>query len=155
MNIAERNAPVEALAPQTNAGALTGDFINMGKAGHVTVAVHITQATTDEVAITLEQATDVSASGAKAIAKEVPIFTNQDCAGGDAFTAQTPAVAFTTSTAIKHKLVLFEVSAEHLDVAGGFSCLRVKCAASHASNIVSALYIPGLRRYSDASLITD
>jgi len=154
MNLAENFSIVEAIQPQAG-GAITGDYISLKKTGHVSVMVHITQATADVVAITLEQATAVAGTGSKALAVDVPIFLVADTATSDLLVAQTPGVAYTTLAAAKHKIVVFEVPAEALDLANGFDCLTVKTAASHASNLTSAVYICGLRRYGAESLIVD
>ena len=117
--------------------------------------VHINQAAVDVVAITIEQATKVDGTGTKAIAKTVPIYLVADAATSDVWVRQTDAVAFTTSAAQKEKLVAFEISAEDLDVAGGFDCVCVKTAASHATNITSAAYVLSDLRYGTGTAIVD
>lgn len=154
MNLIENTQIVEAITPQAGA-AITGDYISMKKAGHVTVIVHIAQGHADPVAITIEQATAVAGTGSKAIAKAVPIYLVADAATSDAWVAQTPAVAYTTSATLKHKLIAFEISAEDLDVAGGFDCLTVKTAASNALNLTSALYVLSDLRYGTGTAIVD
>ena len=155
MNLIEKTKVVEAITPQAG-GAITGDYISLKNAAHVTVLVHIKQATADQVAITIEQATAVAGTGSKAIAKTVPIYLVADTATSDAWVRQTDAVAYTTSTAAKSKLVAFEINAEDLDVAGGFDCLTVKTAASHATNLTSAIYVLSDLRYgSEKTAITD
>jgi hypothetical protein len=154
MNLVENFQIVEAITPQAG-GAITGDYISLKKCGHVTVLVSINQAAVDTVAITIEQATNVSAGGSKPIAIEVPIWLVADCATSDLWVRQTDAVAYTTSATQKHKLVAFEIDAEDLDRAGGFDCITVKTAASHATNITAAFYICGKLRYGNKSLIAD
>ena len=155
MNISESIKIVAAIAPQVGA-AITGDYISLKKAGHVTVLVDITQGHADVVSITIEQATKVDGTGSKAIAKAVPIYLVADAAVSDEWVAQTPAVAYTTSAALKHKLVAFEINASDLDVAGGFDCITVKTAASNAANITQASYILSALRYGiGASVIVD
>lgn len=155
MNIIENTHIVEALHPQVNTGALVGDYVSMKGVEHITVLVHLLQGHATPPAITLEQATAVAGTGTKALAVDVPIFLVADCAASDVWVRQTDGVAFTTSAALKHKLVAFEVPAEALDVAGGFDCLCVKIAASDAANVVSALYIASRQRYGNASIIVD
>lgn len=156
MNLVENFKIVEALKPQTNGGDLTGDYINMENANHVTVLVHVAQATSATAKITLEQATVVAGTDSKVIAKEVPIYLVADTATSDSWVAQTDAVEYTTSAAVKNKLVAFEVDAEDLDIANGFKCLVVKVGTSHASTLVSAVYICGKLRFgATKTLITD
>lgn len=155
MNLIENTQVVEAIHPQTGASARTGDAISMQKAGHVTVLVNINQTTADTSAITIEQGTDVAFGTNKALATEVPIYLVADCLTSDVWVRQTDAVAFTTSTAAKPKMVAFEIDAEDLDVAGGYDCLRVKVGASAAGNLVAAQYIAGKLRFGPTSLISD
>jgi hypothetical protein len=154
-NLIENTQVVEAVHPQTGGSAITGDYISMKKAGHVTVLCHINQGAADTIAITLEQATAVAGTGSKPIATDVPIFLVADAATSDLWVRQTDGVAYTTSAATKHKLVAFEVDAEDLDVAGGFDCLTVKFGASSASNLVSAQYVCSKLRYGPVSMIAD
>ena len=154
MNLIEKTQVVSAIKPQAGA-AITGDYVSLKNAGHVTVLVHVNQAAVDVVAITIEQATAVAGTGTKPIAKTVPIYLVADTATSDVWVRQTDAVAFTTSAAQKEKLVAFEISAEDLDVAGGFDCITVKTAASHATNVTSAVYVLSDLRYGTGTVIVD
>lgn len=155
MNISERIKIVAAIAPQAG-GAITGDYVSLKKAGHVTVLVDINQANAAPVAITIEQATAVAGTGSKPLANAVPVYLVADAATSDAWVRQTDDVEFTTSAALKHKLVAFEIDASALDVAGGFDCITVKTAASHADNITTATYILSALRYGvGASVVVD
>lgn len=152
MNISENVKIVAAIAPQAGA-AITGDYVSLKKAGHVTVVVDINQANAAPVAITIEQATKVDGTGSKPLAVEVPIYLIADAATSDEWVRQTDDVAFTTSAATKHKLVAFEINACDLDVAGGFDCVTVKTAASHADNVTQASYILSALRYGVGSSV--
>lgn len=155
MNLIENTQVVEAIHPQTGASARTGDLISMRKAGHVTVLVNINQTTADTSAITIEQATDVAGGTYKALATEVPVFLVADSLTSDLWVRQDDAVAYTTTAAAKPKLVAFEIDAEDLDVANGYTAIRVKIGASAAGNLVAAQYIAGKLRFGPTSLITD
>lgn len=155
MNLTEKTKIVEAIAPQAG-GAITGDYISLKKAGHVTVLVHIAQGHAAQVAITIEQATKVDGTGSKALAVDVPIYLVADTSVSDEWIRQTDDVAYTTSAALKHKLVAFEIDAASLDVAGGFDCVCVKTAASHADNSTTASYLLSALRYGvGASVVVD
>jgi hypothetical protein len=54
---------------------------------------------------------------------------------------QTAAASFTTSAAVKRKIVIFEIDPAALDVANGFDCVRAVTGASNAANITSALIV--------------
>jgi len=155
MNISEQVKIVAAIAPQVGA-AITGDYISLKKAGHVTVLVDINQANAAPVAITIEQATAVAGTGSKPLAVDVPIYLVADAAVSDEWVRQDDDVAYTTSAATKHKLVAFEINPSDLDVAGGFDCITVKTAASNAANITAASYLLSALRYGvGASVVVD
>jgi hypothetical protein len=137
---------VEAITPQAGA-AITGGYVSLKYSHRAFVVVHVNQAAADVVAITIEQATNVSAGSSKPITNVVPIWANEDCAASDELVRQTDAVAFTTSAAVKHKVVIFQIDAATLDLANGFDCITVKTAASNAANITSALYVLADYRY--------
>lgn len=144
---------VEAIAPQAG-GAITGDYISLKNVLKAWVVVHITQAASNTVAITIEQDTITTISASKAITKAVPIWSNLDCAASDVLVARTAAVSYTTDAGIKHKIVIFEIDPATLDIANGFDCITVKTGSSDVSNITSAQYILE-QRYSGAVEITD
>ena len=77
-------------------------------------------------------------TGTTAITTVVPIWANEDCVTSDTLVAQTAAVGFTTSAAVKDKIVIFQVDPATL---GAFDCLTVKTGASNAANITSAMYV--------------
>ena len=137
---------VEALKPQAGA-ALTGDYVSLKNVLMAWVIVHVNQANAATMAITLEKATDVAATGTTAITTVVPIWANEDCVTSDTLVRQTDAVGFTTSAAVKDKMVIFQVDPATL---GAFDCLTVKTAASDAANITSAPYVLA-ERYQQAT----
>jgi len=130
---------VEAISPQAGA-AITGDYVCLKNVHKAWIIVHITQAQANTVAITIEQATNVAMGSSTAITVGVPIWANQDCVTSDLLVRETTdAVSFTTSAAVKHKVVVFEVDPATL--AAGFDCIGVKTGSSHADNITSAIYV--------------
>jgi len=131
---------VEAITPQAGA-AITGDYVSLKNTHRAFVLVQVNQAAANTVAITIEQASAVAPTGSKAITVAVPIWANEACAAGDALVRKTDAVAFTTSAATTHKLIVFEIDPATLDSANGFDCITVKTGASAAGNITSALYV--------------
>lgn len=140
IHIPQSLRPVEALAPAADAAGRTGDYISLKNAHRAYVVVHITQGNAATVALTIEQATSVAGGGTKAITVAVPIWANQDTATDDTIARQTDAVSFTTSAAVKNKVVIFQIAPDFLDLANGFDCITVKTGASHASNITQAMY---------------
>jgi len=159
MRIPESVIEVNAIRPQAG-GAITGDYISLKNVLMAWVVVNIYQDTTDTVAITIEQATDVtnSLSDTKAIENVVPIWANQDCASSDAFTRQTDAVSFTTSAADNvTKKIIFQIDPALLDTDDDFDCITVKTGASNALNITEAHYLLDMKYREDSppSVIVD
>jgi hypothetical protein len=92
------------------------------------------------VALTPFQATTVAAGSEKVLANVVPIWADQDTAASDALVRQTDAVNFTTSAAVKNKIVIFQIDPAQLDADGGFDCVTLKTGASNAANITQVMY---------------
>lgn len=140
LTLPEQFKIIEAMAPATDAAGRTGDYVSLKNAKRVTVVVHITQGNAATIALTLEQATAVAGTGSKVLTNVVPVWANQDTATSDTLVRQTDAVNFTTSAAVKNKMIVFQVDPATLDVAGGFDCLVLKTGASNVANITSAQY---------------
>jgi nicotinic acid phosphoribosyltransferase len=98
-------------------------------------------------AITLLQAQDVAATGAKALAM-TRMWANADTGASDTLVATTvTSNTFTTSTTNdKNLLYVIEVLASDLDVANGFDCVRVD-SASMANAVGAVIYILDGARY--------
>lgn len=146
-SLAEETRVIEAIAPCTGAAAAAGDYINMKYTPRVAIVVHIAQGNAATVALTIEQAKAAAGTDSKVITEKVPIWANEDCAAGDKLTAKDKAVSFTTSAALKNKIVVFHVDTDVLDKENGFEWICVKAALSNAANLVSAEYIVGDLRY--------
>ncbi|MBU2548370.1 MAG: hypothetical protein KKB20_08180 [Proteobacteria bacterium] len=147
----EQAKMIEALEPAADAAGRTGAYVSLKNAGRAFVVVHIDQGNAATVALTVEQATAVAGTGSKALTNNAPIWANQDCAAGDTLVRQTDAKSFTTSAAVKHKMVVFQIDPASLDVANGFDCITVKSGASNEANITQALYILTDLRYAQAT----
>jgi len=135
----EKMKVVEAITPQAGA-AITGDYVSLKNIEMAYVVVHVNQAAANTMLISIEQATAVAGTSTKVITVVVPIWANEDCVTSDTLVRQTSAVNFTTSAAVKHKQVIFQIDPATLDMANSFDCITVKTGASNASNITSAMY---------------
>lgn len=149
-SLPEHMKVVEALTPAADAAGRTGDYVSLKNCHKAYVVVHVDQGNAATIALTIEQASAVAGTGSKAITAVVPIWANQDCAASDTLVKQTSAVSFTTSAAVKHKMVIFEIDPAKLDLANGFDCITVLTGASNAANITSAQYYL-LTRYPQAT----
>jgi hypothetical protein len=138
-------APPAALA--TTAG--DGDFVSLKGYDRLTIILSVLNGTTvTGGAITLLQATDVSGTGAKALAFD-KVYANVDTAAGEALTeTAVSSNTFTTGTTnSKSLLYVMEIKSSDLDVAGGFDCVRVD-SASMANAVGCAIYVLTGMRYS-------
>lgn len=150
LSFAEHFKIVEGLPPAADAAGRTGDYVNLKNCTMLEIVVHITQGNAATVALTPYQATAVAGTSEKVLANAVQIWANQDTATLDALVRQTDAVNFTTSAAVKNKIVVFQIDPAQLDVEGGFDCVTLKTGASNAANITQSMYY--LRtRYSQAT----
>lgn len=135
-------------------GANDGDWVSMKFYRHLTVVLFKGAGTAGEdPTITMEQATAVAGTSAKALTFTT-IYKKQ---GADLFTigqftkvTQAAAATYTDGTlAEEQAIVLIEFNAEDLDVEGGFDCVRARVAdVGNSSQIGGLLYILSGPRYT-------
>ena len=147
--LAEQAKIVMGCAPNTLATtAGDGDYVSLKNYHRCTIIIPVLNGNTvTGGVITLLQATDVAASGAKELAL-TRMWANTDCAASDTLTktAVTSNTFTTGTTNSKILLYVVEVLSEDLDVAGGFDCIRVD-SASMANAVGAAVYILDGARY--------
>lgn len=147
---------VTLLAPAADAAGRTSSvYVSLKHALKAWVVVHITQGNAATILLSLLQATAVAGTGSKA-GPAVSLWANQDTAT-DAFTKATDAATFTTSAAVKNKIVVFEIDPSQLDRANDFDCIGLSTGASNAANITSAMVIvkTGYAQATPPSVLTD
>lgn len=132
---------VGILKPATDAAGRTSRYVSLKNAHKAWIIVYVEQANAATIALSVLQATAVAGTGSKAITKTVPIWSNQDVAGGDTQTRETDAVSFTTSVALKEKQVIFQIDPATLDQANGFDCIGISTGASNVANLTSAVVV--------------
>lgn len=138
LQIPENLLPISVLPPATDAAGRTGAWVSLKSATRAWVVAYIDQGNAATIALSINQASAIAGTGSKVITNVVPIWANQDGAAS-VFTRATDAVNFTTSAAVKKKIVVFLIDPETLDVAGGFDCITLITGASNAANLTSAL----------------
>lgn len=147
--LAEMLAICEALPPAADSAGRTGTYVNVGKCDKVFLVYHITQGNAATIALAPQQAQDVSGTGAKAIGA-TQIWADEDEVTSDLLTKQANAASYTTGAAIKHKVVVFEISPQDcMDMANGFHTIAAQTGASNAANITEAMFY-GVTRYQQA-----
>jgi len=135
--------PVALLAPAADAGGRSSPFRNIRSVDKAYIKVHINQGNAAPVTLTIQQAKDVSGTGAKALSAAVPIWLNDATAASDAFVAQTAAASFATDATVADKIVIFEITAAAcMDVTNGYRTINITTSASNAANITEAELFP-------------
>lgn len=151
MNFAENMKAVEAASPATDLAGRTGDYVSLKNCHKLYVVFHVTQGNAATIALSLSQATAVAPTGAKAVTNNFRIWANEDCATNDTLVRQADAAGFTTSAALAHKVVIFEVDPAILDLANGFDCVALVIGGSDAANLTEAMYYLADHRYQQAT----
>lgn len=165
MRIAEELQVVPAIIPvDLSSGANAGDYISLKNFGHVTIAILTGIGTAgDDPVISINQATDVSGTGAKALQID-EVFHKVGATAINAvgeFTRATQTAADTYDTAgidgaENEMLLLIEIDAADLDVDNNFDCLQLNIAdVGTNAQIGSANYILSCPRYDAAEAIAD
>ena len=150
VTLPEKYKVVAALNPATDAAGRTGAYVSLKNVNMAFIVVHITQGNAATIALSINQATAVAGTGAKAITTVVPIWSNLDVSVNDTLVRRTDAVSYTTDAGVKNKVVIFQVDPAGLDVANGFDCIAVVTGASNVANITQAVYLLD-ERYKQAT----
>lgn len=153
--LAEESKIVLSNLALLNSAAFTGDYVSLKNYESVEIIVGLAPASgTDTAAITLKQASDVAATGEKALAFS-PAFMHFNGAPGTSDALVRTAVvsdSITTSALAALELYVIHVDAASLDVANGFDCVRVHVTDPGSVSTPSfVLYILRHCRYAQAT----
>lgn len=155
-NLSEQVKVVEGLIP-TVPSTSTPDYVSLKNFERVMILIIVKNATTvTGSAITLKQATNVAASGEKALAF-TNYWSNIDTATADVLAAQTAVSnTFTTNnTNSKNLMYIIEVKAEDLDVNNGFDCIRAGTGDATAATVGVYYFLYGAKFPTTVSAIID
>jgi len=152
-HILEKVDIVPAIIPINIGTARAGDVISMKNWGRCAIVFFKDAGVNNEdVTLTVEQASSVAPSNAKALA-----FTRVDTKQGAALTSvgtwtkvtQAAANTYTnTDLGGQQALLVIDIKAEDLDVDNGFDCIRVSSSdAGTATSLGAALYLLHEPRY--------
>lgn len=140
--LVEELAVVQAAQPQTTNAAINSKYVSLKNAIVAFVVVQLTQAVANATQISLYQAQDVTGTGAKALANNVPIWANEDTSVSDAFVRKVDGVSYAVNNDVKNKTVVFQIEANRLDINNGFDCLQARIGASaSATNFATVEFI--------------
>jgi hypothetical protein len=120
--------PVVGSFPQA-ATSIESDYISLKGYGGVSIILMLdVSSATDDGAVTLTQATNVSAGSAKSLPFDWQ-YANLDTETSDALTkTAVTSNTFNAGGVTKSCLYVIEIKAEQLDVDNGFDCLKVSLA---------------------------
>lgn len=139
---------VGAVPIDTTGAAVTGDYVCMKGYSHLTVVIMKGAWAGGTPAVTLKQATDVAATGEKALG-----FTKQfsgTALTADTLTSNTVSSDTFSLSATANVYHVIEVDASSLDVDGGFDCVRVGIATPGSNaDLIAVLYILSGARYPE------
>lgn len=137
---------VGAVPVDTTGAAVTGDYVSLKGYSHLTIVIMQGAWAGGTPAVTLLQATDVAATGAKTLG-----FTKYW--EGTALTDDNYAAVAVTGntynlTAAANKVNIIEIDASDLDIDNGFDCVRVGIASPGSNaDLIAVLYILTGTRY--------
>jgi len=153
-NLPELYKFVDATAgPVTTNGGVTSDYVSLKNAHKAWILLQFTQAVGHATVVTLKEAYNVAAGGAKAVVSDHKIWVNEDTAAGDTLVRATNGKTVTLTNDIKKKMVLVEIDPDALDInaATPFDCINFTVSdSSQAGNFVSGVFIL-LERYKQAT----
>lgn len=149
MNIPETFKIVQGQPPTTTNGALVSDYINLKNAHMVTAIIELKQAATHETAFTINEATDVTPTGATAVTAVQKIWVNDATGTTDTLVRQTDAVGFTVSAVVADKQIVIEIDPATLT--DTFDCIAIASAASSESTNFSSVTFIIETRYPQAT----
>ena len=161
MGITPQEMPlIEGNTPVLSNGLGTCDYISLKNAKGVLIFVHqYGGGNTDDLTLTVNQATNVAAAGAVALTTgaEFQIWVNADTATSDTMVKQTDAITYVIdNAATNNQMVALYIDARILSA--GFDCVALVGAGGNVANIVSVLYMLDGARYQQTtppSAITD
>lgn len=131
----------------TNGAGGAGDYISLAYGRRALVVLLTGTWAGGTAAVTLLQATDNAAAGAKALA--FTEYWSKTVNSGASVFAKTAVVANTFNLSAAQKMVVIEIDAADLDVDNNFNHFRVDVATPGANaDLVAAMYIIGDSRYS-------
>lgn len=142
-----------ALEPATDAAGRTSLYFSLKHAKKARFIFTVVQGHATPPALSLEQATAIAGTGTKGCDTDHQIWATNDIAVTKDATKQTSAAGFSTSAALKTKLVIIEVDPMELDVAGGFDCIAITTGASNVANVTSCI-LEIETKYPQASPLT-
>lgn len=139
MRLTQNGKPVIMAVPiDTTGAAVVGDYVSMKGYSHLTIIIAQGAWAAGTPAVTLVQATDVAATGAKALGFTkywTGVALTQDLLTEVAVVSDTFNL-----TAVANTYTVLEIDASSLDVDNNFDCVRVNVATPGANADLIAVF---------------
>ena len=141
---------VGCIKPAADAAGRTGRYVTLKAAHKAYIVFHIDQGNAATIALTVNQAKDVSGTSAKALSAGIRWWSALDEATTDDLVRQSDGASYTTDAAVKEKVVVAEIDPTALDLANGFDCIAGVTGASNVANLTQGTYVLTPLRYPAA-----
>lgn len=132
------------------AGAVTGTWADMGAFSHAGVLLQVNNAA-EELTMTLQQATDTSGTGAKALQVR-RVYARLEGEVVYTLVSETPAASYVLPAGSGASDVVIEVKESDFDTANDFKALQCNVVGSTA-RIQSVTYLLGGASYKPAGMV--
>ncbi len=152
MLIVENIGIEAAIAPKDITGAAqNGTWVSLKNFRHLAVVLHQGAWAGGTPAVTLQQASDVSGTGAKSA--PIPFFWRKAAVTAGQF-AKTAVVSDTFNLpATANTVTVIEMDADQLDTNNGFDCVRVQIASPGANaDLLGVTYLLSNTRFAEAAM---
>lgn len=153
IRVIENIKPVWAAPPQNFTGAaMTAKYVSLKNYDRLWIVIQTGAWAAGTAAVSLLQATNVAAAGAKALGLTTMWVSGAN--PSDTYT-KTAVVANTFNLATANLVYIIDVAASDLDVTNGFDCVTLVVATPGANaDFYSVMYYGVFPRYPDAALPT-
>jgi len=148
MKLVETAKIIGAAQPKDYSGAaMTAKYVSLKNYDHLTIIIHTGAWAAGTAAVTLLQATNVSAGSATGLGMDY-MWTGTVASG---YLTKTAVTADTFNLAAANSLYVIEIDADELDVDDGFDCVTVAIADPSANDYYAVNYILTEPRYAEAT----
>jgi len=132
---------VEAAPPQEGAVAAVANarFISLKNLHKVYLVIQYTQVTADNITWTPQRATAVAPVGNVALATNVHIWSNLDCATTDTLTRRADALNYASGADAGRKIIVFDIDPRYLG--DTYDCTGFTSSNIAAAQFASAFWV--------------
>jgi hypothetical protein len=146
-SLAQEASLVTAMALATDAAGRTGSYVTLKNAHKAFLVFHIHQGNAATIALSVEQATAVAGTSAKALSV-VRWWACINESSSDVLVRQTDGASYTTDAGTQDKIVVAEIDPGDLEMANSFITIAPVTGASNVANLTSCIAMLTPMRYA-------